>query len=81
MFFYLIKGPYFSFQVIQYSDISRAELMCQFNGWSQFSIPLHTLEVGLQHKQLDTVAFFLKSREKGKCLHILTESSNFVEMI
>ncbi|XP_057317052.1 spatacsin-like [Hydractinia symbiolongicarpus] len=50
--------------IIQYSDIAQAEIICKANEWNQFSIPLHTLEIGLQHRQLDTIMFFLKSRER-----------------
>ena len=39
--------------------------MCQRNKWDNFLVPLHTLKIGLQHKQVDTVKFFLKSRSEG----------------
>eukprot|EP00794_Sanderia_malayensis_P020530 gene20530-22549_t len=50
---------------IQYSGISEAEKICRSNQWNQFSVPLHSLEVGLQHRQIDTISFFLKSRDKA----------------
>ena len=43
-----------------------ADQLCQQNSWDRCSIPLHALEAGLKHRQLDTVAFYLKSRENGK---------------
>ena len=43
-----------------------ADSLCRLNDWDRCSIPVHTLEVGLKHRQLDTVSFFLKSRENGK---------------
>ncbi|XP_033634267.1 spatacsin-like [Asterias rubens] len=46
-----------------YSSASLAETVCHLNHWDHYSIPIHALEVGLKQRQLDTVAFFLKSRE------------------
>ncbi|XP_078607878.1 spatacsin-like isoform X2 [Branchiostoma floridae x Branchiostoma japonicum] len=50
-------------QLMLYAGASVAESLCHINHWDPCSIPIHTLEVGLRHRQLDTVAFFLKSRE------------------
>ncbi|XP_038076708.1 spatacsin-like [Patiria miniata] len=46
-----------------YSSASLAETVCHLNHWDHYSIPIHALEIGLKQRQLDTVAFFLKSRE------------------
>ncbi|XP_022104683.1 spatacsin-like isoform X2 [Acanthaster planci] len=46
-----------------FCSASLAETVCHLNQWDHYSIPIHALEVGLKQRQLDTVAFFLKSRE------------------
>jgi len=51
--------------IIQYTGIAQAEAICKSSQWSQFSIPLHSLEVGLQHRQIDTISFFLRTRDKA----------------
>ena len=53
-----------------YETASAADTLCHLNEWDRCSIPMHALHVGLKNRQLDTVAFFLKSKENGKC-HIL----------
>ena len=55
----------FYFQLMLYDSAGVADVLCRLNNWDRCSIPVHALEVGLQHRQLDTVAFFLKSRENG----------------
>ncbi|XP_072050240.1 spatacsin-like [Amphiura filiformis] len=50
-------------QLMIYKSASVAESLCLQNSWDHCSIPIHALEVGLRHRQLDTVAFYLKSRE------------------
>ncbi|XP_073798479.1 spatacsin isoform X2 [Danio rerio] len=42
------------------------------NAWGRCSIPIHALQAGLKNHQLDTVDFFLKSKE-----NILSSSSGF----
>ncbi|NWH62501.1 SPTCS protein, partial [Geococcyx californianus] len=37
--------------------------VCHLNRWERCSIPIHALEAGLEHHQLDTVDLFLKSKE------------------
>ena len=43
-----------------------ADAVCQINNWGRCSLPIHTLEIGLKHRQVDTVASFLKSKEHCK---------------
>ncbi|KAL4227664.1 Spastic paraplegia 11 (autosomal recessive) [Mactra antiquata] len=50
--------------MMAYGDACLADSLCHLNSWGRCSIPLHTLQVGLKHRQFDTVAFFLKSKEQ-----------------
>ncbi|XP_070543106.1 spatacsin-like isoform X2 [Ptychodera flava] len=52
-------------KLMMYDSATVADSVCRVNRWDRCSIPIHALEVGLRHRQLDTVAFFLKSRETG----------------
>ena len=47
-----------------------ADALCGLNGWNQCCLAVPVLEVALKHRQLDTIAFFLKSRESGESCHI-----------
>ncbi|XP_050955035.1 spatacsin [Labeo rohita] len=47
--------------------------LCHLNDWGRCSIPIHALQAGLKNHQLDTVDFFLKSKE-----NILSPASGFV---
>ncbi|XP_016322777.1 spatacsin [Sinocyclocheilus anshuiensis] len=47
--------------------------LCHLNAWGRCSIPIHALQAGLKNHQLDTVDFFLKSKE-----NILSPASGFV---
>ena len=40
-----------------------AEEVCRLNRWDRCSLPINTLETALQLRQLDTVSFFLRSRD------------------
>ncbi|XP_053319552.1 spatacsin [Spea bombifrons] len=46
-----------------HGSASNADTLCLLNNWGRCSIPIHTLEAGLENRQLDTVDFFLKSKE------------------
>ncbi|ELT89138.1 hypothetical protein CAPTEDRAFT_221770 [Capitella teleta] len=67
-------------KLMLYSSAASAETLCRINAWDKCSIPMHTLQVGLKNRQMDTVTFFLKSREnifslpKDVSLHALTEN-------
>ena len=52
-------------QLMLYESAGVADTLCHNNQWQRCTVPLHALEAGLQHRQLDTVAFFLKSRENS----------------
>ena len=49
-----------------YAGASVADTVCHINKWGRCSVPLHTLDIGLKQRQLDTVSFFLKSKESCK---------------
>nr|XP_037865856.1 spatacsin isoform X3 [Chlorocebus sabaeus] len=46
-----------------HGSASTVDILCHLNGWGRCSIPLHALEAGIENRQLDTVNFFLKSKE------------------
>ncbi|CAH2274570.1 spatacsin isoform X2 [Pelobates cultripes] len=46
-----------------HGNASSADILCHLNNWGRCSVPIHTLEAGLENRQLDTVDFFLKSKE------------------
>ncbi|XP_060030535.1 spatacsin isoform X2 [Erinaceus europaeus] len=46
-----------------HGSASTVDSLCHLNGWGRCSIPIHALEAGVENRQLDTVDFFLKSKE------------------
>ncbi|XP_073067836.1 spatacsin isoform X3 [Manis javanica] len=46
-----------------HGSASTVDCLCHLNGWGRCSIPIHALEAGIENHQLDTVDFFLKSKE------------------
>ncbi|XP_069622556.1 spatacsin [Ranitomeya imitator] len=46
-----------------HGSASTADTLCHLNNWGRCSVPIHTLEAGLENRQLDTVDFFLKSKD------------------
>lgn len=56
------------FQLMVYGGAVLADTVCHLNNWGRSSMPIHTLQVGLKHRQLDTVTFFLKSKESSKLI-------------
>lgn len=51
---------------MMYAGASIADSLCHINHWGRCSVPINTLDIGLKHRQLDTVSFFLKSKENSK---------------
>ncbi|XP_038605866.1 spatacsin [Tachyglossus aculeatus] len=39
------------------------DAVCRLNAWGRCPVPIHALEAGIENRQLDTVDFFLKSKE------------------
>ncbi|XP_012865545.1 PREDICTED: spatacsin isoform X1 [Dipodomys ordii] len=46
-----------------HGSASTVDSLCHLNGWGRCLIPIHALEAGIENRQLDTVDFFLKSKE------------------
>ncbi|XP_072134103.1 spatacsin [Mobula birostris] len=46
-----------------YGKAGIVDSLCHLNKWNRCSIPIHSLEAGIENRQLDTVDFFLKSKE------------------
>ncbi|XP_037690027.1 spatacsin isoform X2 [Choloepus didactylus] len=46
-----------------HGSASTVDSLCHLNAWGRCSIPIHALEAGIENRQLDTVDFFLKSKE------------------
>ena len=55
-----------------FGSASMAEEVCHLNRWDQCSLPINALETALELRQLDTLAFFLRSRDTGKICMALT---------
>ncbi|XP_028926143.1 spatacsin isoform X3 [Ornithorhynchus anatinus] len=47
------------------------DAVCRLNAWGRCPVPIHALEAGIENRQLDTVDFFLKSKE-----NLLTPSAS-----
>ncbi|XP_069766261.1 spatacsin isoform X2 [Narcine bancroftii] len=46
-----------------YGKAGIVDSLCHLNNWNRCSIPIHALEAGIENRQLDTVDFYLKSKE------------------
>lgn len=46
-----------------FGSAATVDTVCHLNSWGRCSIPVHALEAGLKNRQLDTVDFYLKSKE------------------
>ncbi|MBN3318750.1 SPTCS protein, partial [Atractosteus spatula] len=54
-------------RLMVYGSAGTVDSLCHLNGWSRCSIPIPALKAGLKNHQLDTVDFFLKSKENILC--------------
>jgi len=54
------------FQVLMYGNARVAEEVCHLNRWDKCFLPINALETALELRQLDTLSFFLRSKESGK---------------
>uniref|UniRef100_A0A3Q3AA47 SPG11 vesicle trafficking associated, spatacsin n=1 Tax=Kryptolebias marmoratus TaxID=37003 RepID=A0A3Q3AA47_KRYMA len=50
-------------RLMLFGNTATVDAVCHLNSWGRCSIPLHTLQAGLKNRQLDTVDFYLKSKE------------------
>ncbi|KAJ8417174.1 hypothetical protein AAFF_G00284010 [Aldrovandia affinis] len=50
-------------RLMVFGSAGTVDSLCHLNDWGRCSIPIHALEAGLRNHQLDTVDFFLKSKE------------------
>ncbi|XP_075386621.1 spatacsin isoform X2 [Tenrec ecaudatus] len=50
-------------RLMMHGSASSVDSLCRLNAWGRCSIPIHALEAGIGNRQLDTVDFFLKSKE------------------
>uniref|UniRef100_A0A8C1YXW8 SPG11 vesicle trafficking associated, spatacsin n=1 Tax=Cyprinus carpio TaxID=7962 RepID=A0A8C1YXW8_CYPCA len=60
-------------RLMVFGTAGTVDSLCHLNAWGRCSIPIHALQAGLKNHQLDTVDFFLKSKE-----NILSPASGFV---
>jgi spatacsin len=58
-----------------------AEKLCYLNDWDHFAVPISALEAALKHGQLDTVAFYLKTKGKGTTAFPVAYSSRNIGRI
>ncbi|XP_072554574.1 spatacsin isoform X1 [Paramormyrops kingsleyae] len=54
-------------RLMVFGSAGTADSLCHLNAWDRCSIPIHALQAGLKNHQLDTVDFFLKSKENFLC--------------
>ncbi|KAJ0029023.1 hypothetical protein NQD34_004020 [Periophthalmus magnuspinnatus] len=50
-------------RLMLFGRAATVDAVCNLNNWGRCSIPIHSLEAGLKNRQLDTVDFYLKSKE------------------
>ncbi|KAJ8344407.1 hypothetical protein SKAU_G00317360 [Synaphobranchus kaupii] len=62
-------------RLMVFGSASTVDSLCHLNDWDRCSIPIHALEAGLRNHQLDTVDFFLKSKENILLPYSLPEQS------
>ncbi len=51
--------------MLMFGSANVAEEVCHLNRWDKCSLPINALETALELRQLDTLAFFLRSRDSG----------------
>ncbi|XP_056272671.1 spatacsin isoform X1 [Pseudoliparis swirei] len=51
-------------RLMLFGSAATVDAVCHLNSWGRCSIPVHALQAGLKNRQLDTVDFYLKSKEK-----------------
>jgi len=49
-----------------YGNARVAEEVCHLNRWDKCFLPINALETALELRQLDTLSFFLRSKESGR---------------
>ncbi|XP_061077139.1 spatacsin isoform X2 [Conger conger] len=62
-------------RLMVFGTAGTVDSLCHLNDWGRCSIPIHALEAGLRNHQLDTVDFFLKSKENILHPYSLPEQS------
>ncbi|KAM6937910.1 LOW QUALITY PROTEIN: spatacsin [Xenentodon cancila] len=50
-------------RLMLFGSAATVDAVCHLNSWGHCSIPIHSLQAGLKNRQLDTVDFYLKSKE------------------
>uniref|UniRef100_A0AAQ4R0Y5 SPG11 vesicle trafficking associated, spatacsin n=1 Tax=Gasterosteus aculeatus aculeatus TaxID=481459 RepID=A0AAQ4R0Y5_GASAC len=50
-------------RLMLFGSAATVDAVCHLNSWGRCSIPVHALQAGLKNRQLDTVDFYLKSKE------------------
>nr|XP_046249674.1 spatacsin isoform X2 [Scatophagus argus] len=50
-------------RLMLFGNAATVDAVCHLNSWGRCSIPIHTLQAGLKNRQLDTVDFYLKSKD------------------
>ncbi|XP_054633322.1 spatacsin [Dunckerocampus dactyliophorus] len=60
-------------RLMLFGSAATVDAVCHLNSWGRCSIPIHSLKAGVKNRQLDTVDFYLKSKEN--LLKTLSSSS------
>ncbi|XP_077371965.1 spatacsin isoform X2 [Festucalex cinctus] len=64
--------------LMMFGSAATVDALCHLNTWERCSIPIHSLKAGVKNRQLDTVDFYLKSKEDLLKTH---STSSFTERI
>ncbi|XP_071396298.1 spatacsin [Centroberyx affinis] len=59
-------------RLMLFGSAATVDAVCHLNSWGRCSVPVHALQAGLKNRQLDTVDFYLKSKE-----NVLDPSAGF----
>lgn len=58
-----VSQPDLLSRLMLFGSAATVDAVCHLNSWGRCSIPIHALQTGLKNRQLDTVDFYLKSKE------------------
>ncbi|XP_077424226.1 spatacsin isoform X2 [Vanacampus margaritifer] len=67
--------------LMMFGSAATVDALCHLNTWGRCSIPIHSLKAGVKNRQLDTVDFYLKSKEDLLKTHSTTSFTERVQTL
>ncbi|XP_019712775.1 spatacsin isoform X1 [Hippocampus comes] len=67
--------------LMMFGSAATVDALCHLNTWERCSIPIHSLKAGVKNRQLDTVDFYLKSKEDILKTHSTTSFTQRVKTL